>query len=444
MDSFSIREIIMAKEFFWPCRIHWTMPGKGVGVSGGIIYPIHLGYHTLRRRNIDKNYPHLTRRLLDPQLYLVGLDPYKCRKKCGYFASYPWFPTKDISEYDSSQHKQRDWQNELTKNVHNLWLGQLPKKYNEIENTIDNCLKEQESLNCESFILPSLLTVDQSTDYRTEIQWLDAGLKRSKRINDKRQNMATIAISDSCLRLIKPWENELIDLIVDQVSSRELDGAYIVLEQSHEQDYYCTHHNTVGCLLRLAYGLKASGLKRIVVAYAGTAGFLALLAGADIWSSGWYLAERKLKLTNIEDSEGRAYPAYYSHNFASEIYAKNDIDSIYKNGLLPEIQELTDASKPLHKALKSGYKVDNVAEWRYKISNVTAAREHFLSSAINRTAEVANLGKDELLVYGLKWLEGARDLADIISKYDNRHKRTAVNHQSAWLRAFSEFVEQIS
>ena len=123
----------MAKEFFWPCRIHWPTPNNINGVSGGIIYPINLGYHTLMRRNIDKDYPHLTRRLLDPQLYLVGLDPYTCRKRCGCLASYPWFPTKKIPEFNSSQQKQRDWQKELTANVHNLWLGQLPKKSNEIE-----------------------------------------------------------------------------------------------------------------------------------------------------------------------------------------------------------------------------------------------------------------------------------------------------------------------
>lgn len=434
----------MAKEFFWPGSVHLKIPGNVTGVSGGIIYPIGVAYHSLVRRDLDKKYPHLTRRLLDPQLYLVRLDPYTCRKKCAYLATYPWFPTKPFTPFDSGEYNQREWQAKLTKQVHELWIGQLPKKVKEIEQTVSSCLKVQADLGCENYILPSPLTVDQATDYSTELQWLDAGLKISKEINNNIPTLATIAISDSALRLIEPWENELIDLIIDQVSSREPDGAYIVLEQSNEQGYYCTHHNTVGCLLRLVHGLKTAGLKRIVVAYTGTAGFLSLLAGADTWSSGWYKSERKLKLTDIEDGDGRAYPAYYSHGFASEFNVENDLDHAYKDGLLPAIQEITSASAPLLAALKSGKKVSKVAEWEYRPANVAAAKEHFVSVAINRTAEIANLSKDELFTYGLNWLENAKNLAEKISKLDGRHERTAVNHQSSWHMAFKNFVKMIS
>lgn len=436
----------MAKEFFWPACVTWAVPGKVDGVSGGIIYPTNLGYHTLRRRTPDKTHPHLKRRLLDPQLYLVGLDPYTCRTKCAYLVTYPWFPRKPLDSFDSSKHRQADWQGMVKKNVHNLWVGQLAKKKKDITQTSHVCLQVQEDLNCESYILPSPLTVDQTTDYSTELQWLDTGLEVSKRISDAKQTLATIAISDNTLRLIKPWENELIDLIIDQVSSREPDGAYIVLEQSHEQGYYCTHHNTIGCLLRLVHGLKTAGLKRIVVAYAGTAGFLSLLAGADTWSAGWYKSERKLKLADIEDVSGirLAYPAYYSHSFASEFNLASDLDKAYKKGLLSDIQELTSASKLLHTALKSGKKVSKVAEWEYRPANVTAAREHFVSAAINHTAEIANLSKGELFTYGLKWLKKAKSLAEKVSRLDNLHERTEVNHQSSWYNVFKEFVEMVS
>lgn len=434
----------MAKEFFWPGNVQLKIPGNVTGVSGGIIYPIGVAYHSLIRKDINKQYPYLARRLLDPQLYLVKLDPYSCRKKCTYLATYPWFPRKPFTSFNSGEHNQREWQGKLEEKVHELWIGQLPKTVKEIEQTILSCLQVQADLGCENYILPSPLTVDQTTDYSIELQWLDAGLKVSKQINNNKGVLATIAISDSALRLIEPWENELIDLIIDQVSSREPDGAYIVLEQSNEQGYYCTHHNTVGCLLRLVHGLKTAGLKRIVVAYTGTAGFLSLLAGADTWSSGWYKSERKLKLTDIEDGDGRAYPAYYSHSFASEFNVENDLDHAYKKGLLPAIQELTSASDLLLAALKSGKKVSKVAEWEYRPANVTAAKEHFVSAAINRTAEIANLSKGELFTYGLNWLENAKSLAEIISKLDNRHPRTEVNHQSSWHKAFKTFVEMVS
>lgn len=434
----------MAKEFFWPGTVHIKLPGNISGVSGGIIYPIGVAFHTLMRRNLDRQYPYLRRRLLDPQLYLIKLDPYSCRKKCAYLATYPWFPRKPFTPFNSGEYNQREWQRKLTEEVHKLWIGQLPKRIKDIEQTIATCLKVQADLNCESFILPSPLTVDQTTDYSTELQWLDAGVKVSKQINDNMPILATIAISDSALRLIEPWENEMIDLIIDQVSSREPDGAYIVLEQSNEQGYYCTHHNTVGCLLRLVYGLKTAGLKRIVVAYTGTVGFLSLLAGADIWSSGWYKSERKLKLADIEDSDGRAFPAYYSHNFAGEFNVENNLDHAYKKGLLPAIQELTSASVPLLTALKSGEKASKVAEWEYRPANVTAAKEHFISAAVNHTAEIANMSKGELFTYGLNWLENAKNLAETVSKFNNRHPRTEVNHQSSWYKAFKNFVEMVS
>ncbi|MGA2093355.1 MAG: hypothetical protein ABSH16_08125 [Sedimentisphaerales bacterium] len=432
----------MTKEFFWPGSVQLKIPGNVSGVSGGIIYPMGVAYHSLMRRDLNKKYPHLNRRLLDPQLYLVKLDPYTCRKKCAQLATYPWFPQKPFTSFNSGEHNQREWQRELKNKIHELWIGQLPKKADEIEKTVKSCIEVQENLDCENYILPSPLTIDQATDYSTELQWLDIGLKVSKQTNNEKPALATIAISDSALRLIEPWENELIDLIIDQVSSREPDGAYIVLEQSNEQGYYCTHHNTVGCLLRLVHGLKTAGLKRIVVAYTGTTGFLSLLAGADTWASGWYKSERRLKLTDIEDTEGRAFPAYYSHSFASEFNVEHDLDHAYKKGLLSTIQEITPASALLLSALKSGKKASMVAEWEYRPANVTAAKEHFVSAAINHTAEIANMSKDELFTYGLKWLENAKYLAEIISKLDNRHPRTEINHQSSWYKAFKNFVEK--
>lgn len=432
----------MAKEFFWPGSVQLKVPGNISGVAGGIIYPIGIPYHTLIRRDLNKQYYHLQRRLLDPQLYLIRLDPYTCRKKCAYLATYPWFPIKPFSEFNSSEYTQRQWQHAITQNVHKLWLGQLPKKNNEIEQTIQVCLEIQESLSCEQYILPSPLTVDQATDYSTELQWVDSGLKVAKQINNKKGILATIAISDSALRLIEPWDNDLIDLIIDQISSRELDGAYIVLEQSNEQGYYCTHHNTVGCLLRLVYGLKTAGLKRIVVAYTGTTGFLSLLAGADTWASGWYKSERKLKLTDIEDRDGRAYPAYYSHNFAGEFNLENDLDHAFEGGLFSAIRELTSASEPLIAGLQSGEKASIVPEWAYRPANVTAAKEHFVSVAINRTSEIADMDESELFDYGLDWLKNATSLAEVISKFENRNPRTEINHQSSWYKAFKNFVEK--
>src|SRR5258706_8332624 len=97
-------------------------------------------------------------------------------------------------------------------------------------------------------------------------------------------------------------ENTLIDIILDQVTARAPDGAYVVLEQANEITYNCTSANTIGALLRLVRGLKDGGLRRVIVSYAGTAGLLTLIAGADAWATGWYRSERRLRLTDIEQT----------------------------------------------------------------------------------------------------------------------------------------------
>lgn len=434
----------MAKEFFWPGCVRLTLPGNATGVDGGIIYPMGTHFISLTRRDLDKMYPHLERRLLDPQIYLAELNPRTCTKKCSYLAGYPWFPTKHYEPFNSDVYNQRDWQRGLKENIHNLWLGSLPNNTEGIQAIVKSCISFQESINCESFILPSPLTVDQTTDYSTELNWLEIGLKVRKEVNDGKQALATIAITDSTFRLIDPWKNDLIDLVIDQVSSRSPDGAYIVIEQSNEDGYYCTHPNTISSLLRLVYGLKTAGLKKIVVAYAGIAGFLSLLAGADIWSAGWYKSERKLKLKDIEDSDGRSYPAYYSHDFASEFHLENDLDKVSGTAILPRIQEKTDASALLLEALNSGQKASKATEWQYSVNRVNAAKEHFATAAINHTAKIANLNKKELLAYGLDWLGNAKDLANEISKLGGLHERTAVNHQATWYNVFKNFVKKVS
>jgi len=77
-------------------------------------------------------------------------------------------------------------------------------------------------------------------------------------------------------------------------------------------------------------------------------------------------------------------------------------------------------------------------------ANVTAAKEHFVSAVVNRTAEIANMSKGELFTYGLNWLENAQSLAETVSNFDSRHYRTEVNHQSSWYKAFKNFVEMAS
>ena len=176
--------------------------------------------------------------------------------------------------------------------------------------------------------------------------------------------------------------------------------------------------------------------------FSGIAGYLTLLAGADVWSAGWYRSERRLRLVDIEDADGRAYPAY-SHVLASEIHTREDLDIIYKAGFFDEIKEQTPVSELLHNALDAGRKASSVPEWTYRMSNIVASKEHFVHAAINQTANISGFDKNDLFAYGLDWLSKAKDLADQISKLSDFHDRTSVDHQSSWYNTFKRFTEEV-
>ena len=434
----------MSKRFYVPARYQMKLPGNTTGVDGGIIVPSGIAFHTLDRRRIETAHPHMTNRLLDPQIYLAGLNAVTSRKPCMNLASYGWFPlAQPIEQYDSGRQRQGEWAREVQSNIHNIWQPSLPVEPADVEQLARRCLQVQSDTGCEALILPSPLTVDQTTDYAAELAWLDIGMRLAQGVDSSLPCLASVAISDVCLRSLDPWDNGLIDMIIDQVSSREPDGVYIVLEQANESGYYCAHPRTVGALLRLVNGMKRGGVGRVVVGFAGMAGFLALLVGADAWSAGWYRGERRLKLADLDDSTGRAHPTYYSHAFAGEFHLDQDLDNICQQGLLPRITDETQASEPLLRALRGGRHVKDVAEWEYRPANVTTCREHFLMAAIRETNVISDMDADEQLAYAHAWLRQADELATQVSRLPELNERTQTSHQAAWQQAFRALIEHM-
>ncbi len=301
-------------EFYRLARFQMQVPGTE-GAAGAVIMPSGLPSHTLTRRNLDQ----LGSRLLDPQMYLADLQPDRCRDTCTKLASYPWFLAEGVSEYDSARQTQAEWRAVEQARIIERWR-RTPATPAEMERAVDLCLTFQRDLRMTGIILPSPLTRDHASAYAVEADWLELGVARAQRIAPGLPKYASIAISDTCLRGFTPYQNPLLDVILDQVTARAPDGAYVVLEQANETTYNCTSENTVGALLRLVQGLKAGGIERVVVSFAGSAGLLSLLVGADAWATGWYRGERRLRLADIEQTEGRAMPAYYSHPAATEFH----------------------------------------------------------------------------------------------------------------------------
>ena len=382
----------------------------------------------------------MKRHLLDPQMYLAGLNAIQCRKTCANLASYPWFLAKGLKPYESGKQTQPEWRKDVIGRIHKIWRGQEPTEEKEIVAAIRACVTVQTIVQCEAVILPSPLTADPASDYSTELDWLDKGLEIAKAEAKTVPHYASIAISDTCLRGIPALKNDLIEAIADNVSSRKLDGAYIVLELANENGYYCTHSNTMSAFLRLVWALNAGGVKRIVVGLSGTAGLLALVAGASCWSTGWYRGQRRLRLTDFVDAGGRALPTYYSHPVATEFHLQNDLDRVTKAGLLGRVADETPASKNLLRALRDGKTVSDVADWRYTKSNVQTASEHFIRVCVRETERISDMNASELRDYGRDWIYKAEKLTTDLFKVGSFNARTELNHQQAWKKAFDEFL----
>jgi hypothetical protein len=419
-----------------------ALPGNVPGVSGGLIMASALPRHTLVRRRLDRNYPYLRRRLFDPQLFLAGLNAVVARKACSNLSSYGWFPVSSGEEYSSSVQRQADWNRRTRAEIHREWIGSVPQTPSEIENAIRMALDLQMSIGCEALILPSPLTVDLATDYSLEISWLDQGLWMASEMFPGVARLPTVALSDSCLRVQDAQSNQLLDLILDQLTSRAPEGVYLVLETANESGYYITHPNTIGSMLRLIHGLKEGGIRYVVVGFAGVAGILALAVGASAWSTGWYRGERRLKIVDFDDQTGMAVPTFYSHKLASEIHLERDVDSITRAGLLELVSDETSASAGLLRALRSGYPAASVVEWQYRRSNVGATREHFLNAMVRETTVMSRLRLEERVSMTRQWLSEADRLASTLLAMGPFNGRTELRHQAAWAQAFERFLQQ--
>jgi hypothetical protein len=156
-DPLSWKITVYEKILYTPARYKMALPNGIQGVAGGVIFPAGIHAPALTRRGgsaLEKKYPHMKNRLLDPQLYLAGLPAVTCRKACVNLASYGWFLSSGLQAYDSSKQSQSEWKNEAQARIHRGWKGNAPLTDQELSKSIMSCILLQENLGCEALILP--------------------------------------------------------------------------------------------------------------------------------------------------------------------------------------------------------------------------------------------------------------------------------------------------
>lgn len=405
--------------------------------QGSIILSSAMPMHQLLRRRIDYRYPNLARRLFDPQLYLSGLDANQSPRVCAKLASYPWFGITGLNQYISSQQNQSQWLNTAEREIHKYWSRRVPDAPSDVRQFVHDCIRFQEAKGCEAIILPSPLTTDPSTSYDLELLWLDAGLDYIKKNSISIPVFATVALSDICVHYTDPLDNNLLELILDSISARSVQGAYIVLEQGNESSEarHCSSTRALRSILHLVHVFTNDTNTRVAVNFLGQFGLACEAAGAEIWGSGWYKSVYRLRLTD-KISGGRAYPSFWSHKAAVDIHLNGDFDKINRAGILPSIAERTDASIGLLLAASRGISNQNVPNWQYRMSNVHSAREHFFRTCIQAADEYSVYLGSERVNQVESWLQEAVTRAQQLENVLGSQRQTNTQHVRSWLDAF--------
>jgi hypothetical protein len=235
-----------------------------------------------------------------------------------------------------------------------------------------------------------------------------------------------------------------LDLILDSIGAREVDGVYLVIEQGNEADEtrHITNTRVLWSALYLTYLFSKDARKMVGVNFFGFYGLALEAVGAEFWASGWYKSLYRLRLADkSSDKTGRAYPSYWSYQAATDIGLENDFENLAENGMLNYIETPTINSKSLFEAVRMNIPVKNIEPWRYGMSNVAYAQEHFLLAAIQSEKDHCKLPKDEARLDYIEnsWLREAINLDNSLSSILGKNSKTKFNHVQAWYEAFRKF-----
>ncbi len=419
--------------YVFNARLKFKIPAISTPIPGSIIAASAISAVDLERRQFKK-YSHLNHRLLDPQLYMAAVDPALDAKTVQRLAAYPWFHGQDVPKYDSGEHKTRTaWKKTQHPTLISKWTRTIPTSPDVIYLAAREAVKFQVTLGCDGILLAGPLTTLADQTLQPEMTWLEAGLQACKELNVSAPIYATIAISEALLH-VPPLNNPLIHSFSNLVAANaDLAGAYIVLEQTDAGSYFWTAKDPLMSLVILVDDLCRGAKKKVIVNYAGTFGLLLEALGAVIWSSGYFLNQRRFSL---KAQMGIAHPRYHSLPFAGDIGLKEDMVRLRDAGLSHLIMTPTAADAVLRSALTQGKGPSNVPEWKYAPNNVTAAQTHYLEVAAAAGAMISAMPLSNRVDWVFNWLKNAVQLVQEFEQKELLGMSTDTHHQRVWFDVF--------
>jgi hypothetical protein len=406
--------------------------------AGGIIAASAMPLEQLKRRQFAEQ-PYLQHRLFDPQLYLALLDAGSAPGAVHNLASYPWFGGQANEQFDKKQHKTlKAYKNLVGPGRLAHWPRSVPSDPTEVAFAARSAVELQIELGCESIILPSPLVDPGVATFGQGTAWIDAGLAACAELDVRLPIYATLALCDSVVEMRPALENTFIGALTEQIAAREgLSGAYVVVETRSGDAYSFGSGDVVQSLIVIVDDLVRGAGRKVMVNYAGSFGAVLAAVGADIWSSGYYLSQRRLKTTDFTKKQGGSQrPRYFSLPLAGDIGVEKDLDTAVKAKLLHRIITPSPTADPLHAALRAGKNVAAVPGWEYQ-GTVAPAGAHYNACMVRLGAELEGLAPSERCDFIEQWLTNAVAIADDLREAKIPETRaTELNHQSTWLNAF--------
>jgi hypothetical protein len=389
----------------------WTFAALD-GLRGAIVLPSGNPVHRVLE-NAPGDFQVM---LLDPQLYLAGLQVKHRAKICGRLAGYPWFGVPDVEKISTTQGSHREVDARIRALVVDRWPGRPPVDLNECAL---RAISFQIDRGCTSIILPAPLVEEREDEGSSLGDWIDAGLRIVEELEVAQPVLATVAISQKALNAAAFAGGGLLEAVVDQVTARQgLDGVYIVVAQTETLSHSFEIRDDVAhAYLQLVRDFGRTGSYQIITNFADLLGLLSTGLGATAFATGQSLTQRGLYLEAFrDDGGGIALPHFYSHRTAAEYRTETDLDRIVEKKLVRRISDETNASAPLMEALRKGGTAGSLPNWAESQNNVQAAHQHYLERLYIEGDRLRRTRPGDRLDLLIDWLESAEGNSLVVDR----------------------------
>lgn len=402
----------------------WTTPDFVDGViikATGIDQEMFVRRDTSEKFNCDIYF--------DPQLYMSDLSFRSSAKYCARLASYDYLPCEVPVEYDSQELNLHEWNDILRDRLESDWPPSLPSIEEEIKPFVESCVEFQKRIGVSSIIFPTPLEYSPLDENADIYKWITVANDCAN--SEDMDCLATIALDSNTL-IEEGSGEDTANRFADEISAnRNLDGAYVVVQQSDCDSLRITDKEIASFFTEISKKLGRELSKKVFVNFVGELGLVCSAYGAEAFACGSGVKDKRLSLSDYVDRRGQAYPKFYSHDLISEL-SIDHLDVVSKNrlGFILE-NSYTSYSQDVKRAINAGDDPSEIPDWKHDLGNTTTSNEHYIKKLSEATNDLSNENEPE--IKARNWLVQAEGyLRTLNSRIEENYN---IDHIRAWQNA---------